>query len=60
VAIAGFFPGMVAYLSLWYRKEERTMRIIIFYSGAIAAGAIGGILVRIFHWSITFYVFYSD
>ena len=48
MAIAGFFPGMVAYLSLWYRKEELTMRIIIFYSGAIAAGAIGGLVVRTF------------
>lgn len=43
--IAGFFPGMIFYLSLWYHRNERTMRIVIFYMAAIMAGAIGGILV---------------
>ena len=43
--IAGFFPGIIFYLAVWYHRDERTLRIVIFYLGAILAGAIGGPLV---------------
>ncbi|CAF4925698.1 unnamed protein product, partial [Rotaria socialis] len=43
-AEAGFFPGMIIYISLWYRKREQTMRITIFFLAVTTAGAIGGAL----------------
>ncbi|CAF4040257.1 unnamed protein product [Rotaria sp. Silwood1] len=43
---AGFFPGIVIYLSFWYRKQEQIFRIAIFFSAAALAGGIGSILVR--------------
>lgn len=39
--IAGFFPGLIFYLSIWYHRDQRTLRIVIFYLGAILAGAFG-------------------
>jgi MFS family permease len=44
VSESGLFPGIVYYLSLWYRREERTYRISLFFSAAALAGAFGGIL----------------
>ncbi|CAF2267595.1 unnamed protein product [Rotaria magnacalcarata] len=44
VAEAGFFPGMIIYISLWYRRREQTMRIILFFLAVTIAGAIGGVL----------------
>ncbi|CAF1514647.1 unnamed protein product, partial [Rotaria sp. Silwood1] len=41
---AGFFPGIVIYLSFWYRKQEQIFRIAIFFSAAALAGGIGSIL----------------
>ncbi|CAF4294781.1 unnamed protein product, partial [Rotaria socialis] len=43
-AEAGFFPGMIIYISLWYRKREQTMRITISFLAVTTAGAIGGAL----------------
>jgi MFS family permease len=41
---SGYFPGVVFYLSVWYKRSEHALRIAIFFSMATAAGAFGGIL----------------
>lgn len=38
------FPGVVFYLSMWYKRQERQYRIALFFSAASLAGAFGGIL----------------
>ncbi|KAK8214745.1 hypothetical protein M8818_002326 [Zalaria obscura] len=40
----GLFPGVVFYLSMWYKRNERQYRISLFFSAASLAGAFGGIL----------------
>ena len=44
VTEGGLFPGVVFYLSMWYRREEQHFRISLFFSAAALAGAFGGIL----------------
>ncbi|KAK4948701.1 hypothetical protein LTR10_012705 [Elasticomyces elasticus] len=44
VAEAGLFPGIVFYLSMWYKRNERQYRVALFFSAASLAGAFGGIL----------------
>ncbi|KAL8786912.1 MAG: hypothetical protein Q9213_002543 [Squamulea squamosa] len=44
VAESGLFPGVVFYLSMWYRREEQHYRVSLFFSAASLAGAFGGIL----------------
>lgn len=44
VTESGLFPGVVYYLSLWYKRRERQYRISLFFSAASLAGAFGGIL----------------
>ncbi|KAL1593164.1 hypothetical protein SLS60_010772 [Paraconiothyrium brasiliense] len=39
---AGLFPGLVYYLTFWYRAEERSMRVAIILASATLAGAFGG------------------
>ena len=41
---SGLFPGVVFYLSLWYKREERQYRISLFFTAASLAGAFGGVL----------------
>ena len=41
---AGFFPGVVFYLSLWYRTDEIATRIAYFYSTSAIAGFVGGLV----------------
>ena len=36
------YPGLVFYLTFWYRPEERSLRIAIFLVCASLAGAFGG------------------
>ncbi|KAF7322123.1 MFS domain-containing protein [Mycena kentingensis (nom. inval.)] len=38
----GLFPGLVYYLTFWYRTEERSMRVAIILASATLAGAFGG------------------
>ncbi len=40
-AEAGFFPGVILYITYWYPPAERARMIALFAMGAIAAGAIG-------------------
>ncbi|KAJ3266321.1 hypothetical protein HK104_006132, partial [Borealophlyctis nickersoniae] len=39
---AGFFPGVVYYLTFWYRKQEAAKRIASFYVATTVSGVIGG------------------
>ncbi|MCJ1295527.1 hypothetical protein MMC34_007090 [Xylographa carneopallida] len=41
---SGLFPGVVFYLSMWYKRNEQHYRIALFFSAASLAGAFGGIL----------------
>jgi hypothetical protein len=47
MAQAGFFPGIIYYLSLWYNRQDQALRMGVFFSGAILAGAFGGILLSV-------------
>ena len=38
---APFFAGVLFYLSKWYTKKELNLRMSIFYSGSLIAGAFG-------------------
>lgn len=41
------FPGLVLYLSDFYRRDEIPLRIAILYGAAATAGAIGGLLAAV-------------
>ncbi|GAA5988051.1 hypothetical protein JCM10908_002043 [Rhodotorula pacifica] len=41
---AGLFPGLVLYLSMFYRRHELQTRISLFFSAASLAGAFSGLL----------------
>lgn len=47
VAESGLFPGVVYYLSMWYKRRERQFRISLFFSAAALAGSFGGILAYV-------------
>jgi MFS family permease len=40
---SGLFPGVVFYLSMWYKRTESHYRVALFFSAASLAGAFGGI-----------------
>src|SRR5262245_24855060 len=40
-AEAGFFPGVILYITYWYPPSERARMIALFAIGAIAAGVVG-------------------
>jgi MFS family permease len=44
---AGLFPGVNFYISMWYPRAERSMRIAIFFSAATVSGAFGGLLAYV-------------
>lgn len=44
VAEAGFFPGVVYYLSRWYKPEEQSFRLATFYCSSALAGTVGGLI----------------
>ncbi|KAG5743469.1 hypothetical protein H9Q70_013824 [Fusarium xylarioides] len=41
---AGVFPGMIFFMSFWYKPEERATRIALFLCSATLAGAFGGVI----------------
>ncbi|KAJ9215692.1 hypothetical protein DTO166G4_2798 [Paecilomyces variotii] len=49
VAESGLFPGVVFYLSMWYKRNEQHYRVALFFCAASLAGAFGGILA----WGIS-------
>src|SRR5947209_5695772 len=44
VAEAGFFPGMILYLTYWFPKRERGLAVAHFMSAIPVAGVLGGII----------------
>ncbi|GAA5849057.1 hypothetical protein JCM8547_006428 [Rhodosporidiobolus lusitaniae] len=44
IAEAGFFPGVIYYLSFWYKTSERATRMAIFSASVSLAGAFGGLI----------------
>ena len=44
---SGLFPGVVFYLSMWYKREEQHYRVSLFFSAASLAGAFGGVLAYV-------------
>ena len=40
-AEAGFFPGVILYLTYWYPAKERARAVALFAVGGVAAGVIG-------------------
>jgi ACS family tartrate transporter-like MFS transporter len=53
VAEAGFVPGILVYLSHWYREEDRGKAVSLFFAGIPASQVLGGplaaVLLRL-HW----------
>lgn len=41
---AGLFPGLVYYLTFWYRHDERSVRMAFILASATLGGAFGGAL----------------
>ncbi|MDE2127797.1 MAG: MFS transporter [Armatimonadetes bacterium] len=54
VAEAGFFPGIILYLTWWYRAEERARLVALFMTASTLAGVVGspvsGILLHVHRW----------
>jgi len=54
LAEAGFFPGLVVYLSHWYRAEDRSRAIAMFMAAIPASQVIGAplgaVLLRVNWW----------
>ncbi|KAJ5774679.1 hypothetical protein N7457_009575 [Penicillium paradoxum] len=46
IAEGGLLPGMVLYLSGFYRRGDLALRIGLFYTAASLSGAFGGLLAR--------------
>lgn len=42
--IRRFYPGVIFFLTFWYKKSEQGLRIALFTSSAALAGAFGGLL----------------
>ncbi|KAJ1982610.1 hypothetical protein H4R35_000236 [Dimargaris xerosporica] len=49
IAEAGFFPGAIYYLTLWYSPTELCTRMAIFFSASALANAFGGVLAYGIH-----------
>jgi len=45
-AEGGLFPGVIWYITLWYRRHECGFRMAIFFSAATLASAFGGLFAR--------------
>ncbi|RAK72637.1 putative MFS transporter [Aspergillus fijiensis CBS 313.89] len=45
-AEGGLLPGIVLYLSFFYRRNDLALRIGVFYTAASLSGAFGGLLAR--------------
>ena len=53
MAEAGFFPGIVVYLSHWYRPEDRSRAVAMFMaaipSSQVVSGPLSALLLKV-HW----------
>ncbi len=54
VAESGFFPGMILYMTYWFRQRERAQAVAFFMTGlpiaSIVGGPISGIILDQIHW----------
>lgn len=41
---AGFFPGIVFYLTFWFPSRRRAQPLSVFYAGVAVAGVLGGLV----------------
>ncbi|KAL1980915.1 hypothetical protein VTN96DRAFT_3335 [Rasamsonia emersonii] len=41
---AGYFPGVLLFMSNWYKKAELARRFSIFYCASLVSGAVGGLI----------------
>ncbi|KAH8805435.1 phthalate transporter [Xylogone sp. PMI_703] len=41
---AGYFPGVLLFMSNWYKKTELARRFSIFYCASLVSGAVGGLI----------------
>ncbi|KAG0380461.1 hypothetical protein BGX24_008096 [Mortierella sp. AD032] len=44
LAESGYAPGPVYIISMWYARNEQTLRVGLFFSASTVAGAFGGLL----------------
>jgi hypothetical protein len=44
VAVLTQQPGILLYISFWYKKMELARRFSVFYTASLLAGAFGGLL----------------
>jgi len=44
VVESGFFPGILLYMSMWYRRHELARRFSFFFAASLIAGAFGGLI----------------
>ncbi len=54
VAESGFFPGMILYMTYWFRQRERAQAVAFFMTGlpiaSIVGGPISGLILDHIHW----------
>ncbi|CAG8608658.1 3559_t:CDS:2, partial [Scutellospora calospora] len=41
---AGLFPGVIYYITKWYKRSEQSYRVGLFFAGCMIAGAFSGLL----------------
>jgi MFS family permease len=47
IAEGGLAPGITYYITMWYPRQERGLRLALFLSTTTAAGAFGGLFARV-------------
>jgi len=54
IAEAGFFPGMVLYMTYWFRKRERAQAVALFMTAlpisSIFGAPLSGLILDYVHW----------
>lgn len=46
---SGLYPGIVYYMSCWYKRSELGTKVALFFSSATVAGAFSGLLATAIH-----------
>ncbi|UNI15667.1 hypothetical protein JDV02_002178 [Purpureocillium takamizusanense] len=44
---AGYFPGVLLFMSNWYKKTELARRFSVFYCASLLSGAVGGLIAGV-------------
>ncbi|CAF0845388.1 unnamed protein product [Didymodactylos carnosus] len=61
---AGLFPGIIYYMSLWYKRKEQAVRLGLFWSFSSLAGLFSGLIAYgimqikspLSHWQLIFII----